>query len=540
MLAIQQANVQQNSVAREQAKGHKVEIDRYVRNIMLIGPSQNGKSSLANFLVSGKALSDNPKDVLFPIGDGTTSVTKEFSVKAAEWTYKYLPPEHANTKGILGSVNAMAQFQICMQCTFQVIDTPGIGGSDEDAEQDAMTEVYDILHRMKKGGEKFSLALLVLKYPPFLDADLERHVKFYKKMIPDFMHSNLMLVVTDVHMSETWVRSKTRGGAHPPNEVIKSIRKKLQQWLDLKDLPPTFSIDSLFEKDTAESDNAVFVRTKIFEFCMKAPDVELRRVSLPKTTALLNADELKISLRRGQKIVISKRIQDAEVELDSESKTFDKLRQKLQKAKSSLHESNVELKKKDCDVLCKIYSQRFTQEWSICGWAKVNFDIRTSHPINEKRLEGKGSVAYFTDKKKNIKGILYSPFWRSLDRNLVLLTVSKHYYKEEIISLKEKVSNTGRKCEDLEREVNDRRSKINKQKTELKKLQQTLSDIDNEIQFLSNKYLHLDDLQHYISGQQLHKGLDLAVEAIESDEEFFSCETHFNQQDQCIGFEVLP
>lgn len=56
------------------------------KTILLVGPSQNGKSTLGNFLLQGEILMRDLNR--FPMGDGMTSCTNHPSSAEIEWNYE--------------------------------------------------------------------------------------------------------------------------------------------------------------------------------------------------------------------------------------------------------------------------------------------------------------------------------------------------------------------------------------------------------------------------------------------------------------------
>ena len=111
---------------------YRAEVDRIERNILLIGPSQNGKSSLANFLTLGRSLKDK-EEPPFPIGNGLKSCTDTWNSKMTNWYYKYLPPDVVNQVDIYKDKEKARSHLKIKVCKIRIIDTPGTGDTDENS-----------------------------------------------------------------------------------------------------------------------------------------------------------------------------------------------------------------------------------------------------------------------------------------------------------------------------------------------------------------------------------------------------------------------
>ena len=311
----------------------KEETDPTVRNILLIGASQNGKSALGNFLVTGKALDNSP---VFGIGDGTMSCTTKLNAARAQWTYSYLPPEILKQHQIQDNEEEAKQHEKHKLCTFEIIDTPGTGDVNVNKEVENMELVYNRLKEMRDNQEELALALLVVKYPPFLSEELKANIIFYKKMLPEVMNLNVYLVITNVEDNEAWLKKQTKGGKKNPSTIIKEIQIEIQLWLEKNFEIPTVTIDSLFESDTPEEQNAVRVREILLATCVTSPGISLNGIRLPKTKRMLEEDKRNIEKLLGTKDGIHKGIALIEVSLSEVANKLADLSGKMEATASQL------------------------------------------------------------------------------------------------------------------------------------------------------------------------------------------------------------
>lgn len=108
-------------------------IEPKVLNILLIGASQNGKSALANFLVTGKSNVQN-NNRFFQVGSGMAACTQQMLSQTVTWNHKHLP-KMARKREILES-DEMIQHSIWIaRYSFRIIDTPGVGEANKTMEE---------------------------------------------------------------------------------------------------------------------------------------------------------------------------------------------------------------------------------------------------------------------------------------------------------------------------------------------------------------------------------------------------------------------
>ena len=450
----------------------EVETDQTVRNILLIGASQSGKSTLGNFLVTGKVLDTFP---VFGIGDGTKSFTTAWNAVSTTWTYKY---EYFSV--------GLKQRQIHIN----IIDTPGIGDDNVDKEAENMELLYKSLKEMRDKQEELALALLVVKYPSLMSDELKANINFYKKMLPDIWNLNVYLVITNMENNEAWVKKQTKGGQKDPRTIVKNIQKEIQSWLAKSYEIPMVTIDSLFDADSPEEKNAVQVRELLFATCVTSPSISLNKMRLPKTKRMLEDDKRNIEKLQGKKDGIKEGIVLIEATLsETASKIADFSVQKEATA-SQLKQCNEEYEDKNGEKLVVIYSERFSDGWHLFSFAKQTFDVKTDFPIKNK-IVARGTAKYKIDDDRHVNGTVHASFWKNLDCTLTLSTYSRFYYEKEITDLCGRISTLKVELESVTRNFEDKSGDQEKFKAQLEAYRKQLVDIDKQIEDLKLEYIIL-------------------------------------------------
>jgi predicted GTPase len=389
-----------SSQTNQDAKDSILRLDRSVRNILLIGASQNGKSALANFLASGLSTRKN-KSCAFTVGTGIKACTKEMKSETASWTRKYLPKE-AQTKAIITNKKEAIKHEKTAQYQFRIIDTPGIGDSDKVMEERNMTMLYRELKRMRDSGEQLSLALLVVKFPPFLDANYEANIRFYQKMLPAIMQRNVMLVITAVKNDEDWLEEHKVGGKHPEQtieEVVTWVTKMLGKDTSMR----TVMLNSLFLPNTADEADALEARESIFEDCVNLPSVPLNDLRLPKTSMRLVNDAKALERLDGTKKGLLEGIVLAQKQMAGAAEIIQKYLTEISALNAQLAKIEDKIHDMDNAKLCEIHSQTFTDGWHFFWKASSHFDCNTMYIIRD-RTFSMGYPTYDIDEHKRIKG----------------------------------------------------------------------------------------------------------------------------------------
>ena len=495
-------------------KPTEFEFDNVERNILLIGPSQNGKSSLANFLFSGQALDQKEKPD-FPIGNGIESCTDRLSTKPTLWLYRYLPPELANNENVIKDNETVIKNQKTKCYIFKIIDTPGIGDTDEESEQAKMQEIYENLLNIRKSPCPLSMVLLVIKYPSLLNKQLERNITFYRYMLPNMMGSNFFLILTHVERNEHWVKTQMKGGKKNPADIVKTFSDEVQKIMGNGFLLTTETIDTMCDSDSEEEKNAQYVRDRIFETCISAPRINLNFIRLPKTILQLNQDKQEIERLLGEKQGIVKGINLMESKLSEKTKQINEQSTKMQELEQTIKEKQNELNEKDNENHHQFLNQTFTNKWHfLYRWqSKTEFDIQSKYPIKSKIVVG-GNAIYIIDEEKHIQGRLYSPFWKDLNCHLNLFTLKYIYFEEDIKQLNVILPILKKEFDSIKTQFNDKSGEAVKFEKQLFSFRENINDIDRKIKILSLDYICSNELNSGTQNELYVQNRDASLASI--------------------------
>ncbi|CAH6420381.1 Hypothetical protein UVM_LOCUS134 [uncultured virus] len=118
------------------------------RTVILVGPTQNGKSALGNLLVG---------HAVFDVGTGLTSCTRLPSCVDMDW--------RGRKAGI------------------RIVDTAGTGDTEQ-REAEKMLELYRLLVDMHDSERPLCCVLIVCKYPSVLNDEYRKNLAFYRDLFP--------------------------------------------------------------------------------------------------------------------------------------------------------------------------------------------------------------------------------------------------------------------------------------------------------------------------------------------------------------------
>ena len=193
--------------------------------------------------------------------------------------------------------------------------------------------------------------------------------------------------------NEAWLKKQTRGGKKDPSTIIKEIQNKIQSWLEKRYEIPTITIDSLFESDTLEEQNAVRVRELLLATCVTSPGISLNGIRLPKTKRMLEEDKQNIKELLGTKDGIHKGIVLIEKALSKAADKIAACSSSMQSKASLVKQYKEEYNDKNGNKLVIIYSQRFTDTWHVLFSSRKTFDVNTKFPIKD-LIVARGTAEY--------------------------------------------------------------------------------------------------------------------------------------------------
>lgn len=482
-----------------------VENDPVEKIILLIGPSQNGKSTFANFLVRGCSLY-NQEAIIFPIGTGIEECTKNWDSRTIDWTdfsEEFKDKENASSE------------KITKNCTIRIIDTPGTGGTDEDNEEKNMQLIFDGLLKIRKSGQqKLSFVLLFVKYPQLLTNQLKRNIEFYKKMIPEIMNSNLILIITHVKQSKNWIAGQMIGGRPAPEVLFNKIREEVQQLMGLaNNVLMMETIDSFCSSGSEEEKHAIGVRMRILNKCtdVNTPGVSLNTLRLPKTKQILDKDKLEIIRLQSERIGIIRSIEQFKRQISEITTNLIEITKRIKNTESQLEESESELKRLNTFDLIEIKNKSIAPEkcckfnccicccccFSTCFslWLNYPINITASFPIRKTNLS-KGFVLDNTHTNENhIGGRVIGPFWSKSVLTVQVYTYKKDQHRDDITRLENEIDSLTKDMNLHNEQLQKKSQEASKLETSLETFQNRVTEIDETIKCLSSEYISLADIE---------------------------------------------
>ena len=154
------------------------------RVILLLGPTQVGKSSVANFLINSIVNDGRNK---LAVGDGTESCTQQPQCESFTYTYQVNMEEKVTSLIYSTPPSLTVHLQYA---EFSVIDTAGAGDSEE-KDPENMVELYKYL---LEENIEISCVVLVVRYPTLADRQYKSIINLYKKMLSTVLPSLHLLL----------------------------------------------------------------------------------------------------------------------------------------------------------------------------------------------------------------------------------------------------------------------------------------------------------------------------------------------------------
>lgn len=178
-------------------------------NILLIGSTGQGKSTLGNFLLNPDEKCQRKGHRIFGIGTSNLPHTKRVE------------------RGRDQSCNP----------NVLVIDTPGLNeGATKDLEH--MTDIVSSL----KGLKEITACILVIKFDVKIDVQYKTTIEYYRSLLPKIFEGNILIVMTNFPTDKRSERIREIQGIDV-DEVIRNTVAEITSGTDLAYTPQTFLID---------------------------------------------------------------------------------------------------------------------------------------------------------------------------------------------------------------------------------------------------------------------------------------------------------
>jgi len=407
----------------------KIVLTPHKQCVLLIGNSQAGKSSLANFLIEGC----KPMKKYFNIGTGFESKSTTVELKFTTWKCRPKGWE----KPLLAKIG--------------VADAPGLMDS-KNRDETVLYQLYSFLKELKRKQIKISTIILVIKFPSLLDQNYYNQLKVYKDVFKEHMVNNLILAITNVKTSSEWIQEQEFSGINP-QQIIENIKKQVISTLNLSHDLTCIQINSIpFSK--SDLNHAVSIRDMIFERSIMSPLYEFNEIMLTKPLKWRIEDIKEIENKRIERDALSQGVTMAHSSL--KLLTDKMINQKLNI--DSLEKCIIDHRKKitdlDTDAEIVIYEKYYTDKFKWLPWnrAEVKINYTSQTPISSYRIAG-GTLVNLKKDEYSIKAIVTEGRWTTVNCNLILYGKSNIVHREEILSHKNIVETSEKKLEDIKLET---------------------------------------------------------------------------------------
>eukprot|EP01117_Protostelium_nocturnum_P015050 TRINITY_DN5797_c0_g1_i1.p1 TRINITY_DN5797_c0_g1~~TRINITY_DN5797_c0_g1_i1.p1 ORF type:complete len:565 (-),score=87.61 TRINITY_DN5797_c0_g1_i1:386-2080(-) len=424
-----------------------------MKNIILIGSSQNGKSALANFLLYGKQPENpNPDDVIFVVGDGLTSCTSEPQSGFVEWEHRTPDLSDDTRERVIelaesvkdsnGEKDQSEQVQQkinwkVQKDTIRILDTAGVSDS-EGKESQNMIKLYQELANITDENQELSCAALVIKFPQLLDKDYLDNLRFYKKLFPQlFDGGNVIIVVTDCNAeNKAWKKKQARTG-HPVEEVLKKMEQIFQNTLEIGHHIPMFTIDSFADPEDEKEDfqNAQNVRSLIFGRAFDVRGIKMKSLMFPKPTAWKSFDKsIMDNIRKKREgIQVGFKITD-KIYLDIMQKAMKQL-VFVEEQRSTLKQIEQRLSLLDSNSSHIFFDKSFFQIFGPFWWSSESFEIK-SHCTFDVKCSNGFITGNYSLNQTYFKGKIYSYWFTNLNATVTATAKKRDYFADAISMLK--------------------------------------------------------------------------------------------------------
>jgi hypothetical protein len=440
------------------------------RTLLLLGPSQVGKSALANLLATGSCDYESNK---FELGDGIESCT--VSPQCEDFTYSYQCLDNLGEYGLEDVIPTEDSSRIITRTIdFSVIDSAGAGdGSDNDSN---ILKLYEYL---LKPDIEISCVLLVIKFPTLQDGKYKTIIQFYKQMLASIFQKNVVVVITHAPIKDPrWIKMMKKTGKNPAKAIEKVIQS-LQDLLGLDYPIRHFALNVLADSDDMEDFlHTRDCRRKILEMCVDVPGFRPSRLNYPKPPVWKAKDNVKQEHLEQELMNLLQTIQDyvtAEAYQDRTAR-LDKVIDDHKKLLTGL----------DTDDLVVVNSMNVTGNQTAFWWTQRPFYIEAKCPIKEAIVSG-ANVLSKDIMENRVTGVVQSNWFSKLDATVMVMSTSRVRHAEDIAKWKSK-------CEKVELELNLERelfmSKAGRYDGEKqKKLQRQVKDINKQLAALRSETL---------------------------------------------------
>eukprot|EP01080_Neovahlkampfia_damariscottae_P000534 gene534-8046_t len=462
--------------------------DESTKVILMLGLSQNGKSSTANTLL---------QENLYPVGDGNTACTKDVTYE--ELLYETKKVTAPQTEFVFANEKERDVFfeknTKTVMTKIGFLDCPGIGDSNPEFEEENMKKLFSALQELKQKGVKLSSIILCIKSTSFFNENQEMNFKYYLKMFSKVFETCLSVVVTELNKSKLEEEKRKREHKRPADQQIEFLRDKIKAIFGFKTKFPIYGIDNycLENDDIKEKNRLSETRQQILNSAANSKGFDLSKIGFPKTKSQLDQESKEIAELRGQLKVHSKSFEL----LDHTNKKVIDDEKEIQNEISAIDDEISQVNRKvfdlNSDKKCLLREESKIGVIQYFGLTQCFIDENFSFKVTNIEISEGYYVLSEDSTETNIIGVAYGSLWRSYNPTIRFYTLSKYKNADLISNLLNKLVQLS-SFKKPKTDVSIRlKSQIQQNDAEIKKIKQKMSKIENRIEFLEEEFVKFED-----------------------------------------------
>ncbi|KAI9354627.1 hypothetical protein DFJ73DRAFT_922383 [Zopfochytrium polystomum] len=470
--------------------------DGGIRNILLVGISQSGKSTFIKYLHDY----NDQTSTRVEMGDGMHACTKEcqsyrLNLKSKEF-YAVAGSRKAGVFDLFKAPNLEihnVEFVNKPAVSLRLIDTAGIGDDKDHGNGVDEQNIVNIFEFLKD--EKISQldGIIFIVKPSLLTSDLKARIKYYFDMFNRDV-GNIYVVFT--HYSKT---DRLRDAKNKRD--INQLRLDLLRDCGIKSRPYIFNMDlkppSLLEEGIDDRDEIIeylnnIEMSKLFRSIVSfGRHVEVNSIKFHKTANMKAAEERVLRYIEGRRSGAVAGISQFNTAAAQYMEDFDKMKQQVLEAENAKRACEDEIRSKDSDQLVDIHSQSYDDDWhwfysrpAIPGEFVSDYDI---HTIDRT----KASTVKVTILEQNPRRCKVE----DRDALVRIFTLSKHKYKVDVEKAKERLVHQNSTVQERKRALETFRSQWMSTSEQVRQLEAMLERYKKAALFLASPEITIAQYQ---------------------------------------------
>lgn len=435
----------------------------YEKNVIILGESQNGKSTLIKTLYEMASLTPPAS---LEVGEGGEAVTLiptvyELTIPLGAWellNHKDKPVSHSNwfqDQDIFDELSDDRKLKLkklgdLSTVKLKIIDTPGLKGTDQNDENN-MLAVLRCLLELKE----IHSVVLVNKgsnYGPNFQETLRYYLEMIGQPVPlDMIHTKFTAddLSSALEKKQTYPEKISRVIEFDKvfNSLLESYNTTVQHWL----------VDCLPKKNKAfrELLKIETLNRWLGSLSTKNP-YPTKRMMYTKTPKMVALDWQLITYNQALAHGHNSGVTEKDKEMRECSDQLQKLSNKLADQESALSRSKTLLEKIDAETLVIIKTRSVDEVWKLFSGIEVKVEETLIHPIRNVAKSPGTAYTYFKDEhiENNYYSIIcYSRITRGTYASLSWYTYIRDVEADRIASEKQLI-------EDLEKNITHTKGEI--------------------------------------------------------------------------------